>query len=248
MLLQTNSYVVPREKRVEHARLLRRFRQALLRLGCDHFEVFEQVGANWSGADTTGRFVQIMRFRDRKHQLAVQAAERNDPATQALLQEFCDLINFQYQQEQGLFAVGYYTSFLRMPSKPPAAPPAAIEAPPETEAPAETETPATPPDTNGHPEQEEAAKPSLVIPEPTPAGADDPSAEEQTGGIDFNAEAPSALPEDSAEPTGHDAFSSLSDDNLPESGDSAEISDIVPQEADSNGDAEAENPTTPSNS
>jgi hypothetical protein len=56
-----------------------------------------------------------MRFRDRKHQLEVQAAERNDPTTQALLREFCELINFPYQQQQGLFAVGYYTSFLRMP-------------------------------------------------------------------------------------------------------------------------------------
>jgi hypothetical protein len=115
MLLQTNSYVVPKDKRVEHARVLRRFRQALQRLGCDHFEVYEQVGANWNAADVTGRYVQIMRFRDRKHQLEVQAAERNDPTTQALLREFCELINFPYQQQQGLFAVGYYTSFLRMP-------------------------------------------------------------------------------------------------------------------------------------
>ncbi|HEX4055258.1 MAG TPA: hypothetical protein VHX86_13425 [Tepidisphaeraceae bacterium] len=281
MLLQTNSYVVPREKRVEHARLLRRFRQALLRLGCDHFEVFEQVGANWSSADTTGRFVQIMRFRDRKHQLAVQAAERNDPTTRALLQEFCDLINFQYQQQQGLFAVGYYTSFLRMPSQAMAAPPAATEeapvateeAPAATEeAPAATEEapPATeeapPPleafaaesDTNGNPEPEEAAIPSLVIPEPEPenetepepasTGADDLSADDQPGDIDFNADSPSALQDDSDEPTGHDAFSSLPDGDLPESGDSVESSDVVPQDADSNGDAEAQNPTTPSNS
>ena len=68
MLLQTNSYIVPKEKRVEHARLLRRFRQALARVGCDHFEVYEQVGSNWTG-ETTGRFVQIMRFRDKQHQL-----------------------------------------------------------------------------------------------------------------------------------------------------------------------------------
>ena len=79
MLLQTNSYIVPRDKRMEHARLLRRFRQTLMRLGCDHFEVYEQVGANWNTGETTGRFVQIMRFRDRKHQLAVQGAERTDP-------------------------------------------------------------------------------------------------------------------------------------------------------------------------
>jgi hypothetical protein len=115
MLLQTNSYIVPKDKRAEHARILRRFRQTLLRLGCDHFEVYEQVGANWNTGETTGRFVQILRFRDRKHQLAVQTGERSDPQAQQVVREFCELINFPYQQQQGLFAVGFYTSFLRMP-------------------------------------------------------------------------------------------------------------------------------------
>src|SRR3954468_17873499 len=108
MLLQTNSYVVPKEKRAEHARLVRKFRQTLARLGCDQFDVFEQVGPNWGGGETTGRFVQMMRFRDRKHQVAVQTAEKQDAAAQQLIQEFCDLINFAYQQQQGLFAVGHY--------------------------------------------------------------------------------------------------------------------------------------------
>src|SRR5437763_1122272 len=74
MLLQTNSYFVPKEKRAEHARLMRRFRQALAKLGCDMFEVYEQVGANWTGAEN-GRYVQIMRFRDGKHQVADQNAD-----------------------------------------------------------------------------------------------------------------------------------------------------------------------------
>ena len=117
MLLQTNSYLVPREKRVEHSRLLGRFRQTLARLGCTHFEAYEQVGSNWSPTESTGRFVQIMRFRDRKHQLSVQAAERNDPAAQALIREFCDLINFSYQQQQGLFAVGFYAGAIPMTAK-----------------------------------------------------------------------------------------------------------------------------------
>jgi hypothetical protein len=112
MLLQTNSYIVPKEKRAEHARLLARFRQTLARLGCDHFEAYEQVGSNWSGGETTGRFVQIMRFRDRKQQQQMQAAERTDPQAQALIKEFCELINFPYQQQQGLFAVGFYHSAL----------------------------------------------------------------------------------------------------------------------------------------
>lgn len=121
MLLQTNSYVVPKDKRSEHARLLRKFRQTLSRLGCDHFEAYEQVGSNWSNGETTGRFVQIMRFRDRKHQIAVQSAERSDPAAQQLIQEFCQLINFPYQQQQGLFAVGFYSSAL------PVAPPRPVD-------------------------------------------------------------------------------------------------------------------------
>jgi hypothetical protein len=116
MLLQTTSYIVPKDKRVEHARLLRRFRQTLMRLGCEYFEVYEQVGANWNPNQTTGRFVQILFFRDRKHYLAHQAAEKNDAQAQKIVAEFCEMINLPYQQEQGLFAVGYYTSFLRMPS------------------------------------------------------------------------------------------------------------------------------------
>jgi hypothetical protein len=117
MLLQTNSYIVPKDKRAEHARLVRRFRQTLLRLGCDHFEVYEQVGSNWSNSESTGRYVQILRFVDRKHQLSVQAAERSDPTAQAVIAEFCDLINFPYQQQQGLFAVGFYTSVLPVAPK-----------------------------------------------------------------------------------------------------------------------------------
>src|SRR5436305_5091500 len=116
MLLQTNSYVVGKDKRTEHARLLNRFRQTLARLGCESFEVYEQTGANWSSAETSGRFVQIMRFRDRKQQLAVQAAERVDPQAQALIKEFCELINFPYQQQQGLFAVGFYQGIMPLNS------------------------------------------------------------------------------------------------------------------------------------
>jgi hypothetical protein len=116
MLLQTNSYIVPKDKRSEHTRLLRKFRTTLARLGADHFEVYEQVGANFTAGEATGRFVQIMRFRDRQHQLEVQAAERQDPDAQRLIQEFCALINFPYQQQQGLFAVGFYTSALPVAS------------------------------------------------------------------------------------------------------------------------------------
>ena len=53
-----------------------------------------------------------MRFRDRKHQLQVQQSEKTDPTAQALIKEFCELINFPYQQQQGYFAVGFYNSVL----------------------------------------------------------------------------------------------------------------------------------------
>jgi hypothetical protein len=132
MLLQTNSYIVPKDKRTEHARLVIRFKQTLARLGCDHFEAYEQVGANWSPTEATGRFVQIMRFRDRKHQQQVQAAERSDPGAQQLIKEFCELINFPYQQQQGLFAVGFYSSIL--PGAVPRVPPPPMQPSPRQSA------------------------------------------------------------------------------------------------------------------
>ncbi len=112
MLLQTNSYVVPQEKRAAHNHLMQRFRQVLMKIGCDHFEVYEQVGANWAAGETSGRYVQMMRFRDRKHQQAVQLTERSHPEAQALVREFCELINFPYQEAQGLFAHGYYNAII----------------------------------------------------------------------------------------------------------------------------------------
>jgi hypothetical protein len=124
MLLQTNSYIVPKERRAEHARLMKRFRQILHRIGCDDFEVYEQVGNNWSSGSATGRFVQIMRFRDRKHQLAVQNLERTDPTAQELIAEFCELVNYPYQQQNGLFAVGFYNSVLPVAPVRSSAPPA----------------------------------------------------------------------------------------------------------------------------
>jgi hypothetical protein len=111
MLLQTNSYLVPREKHEEHTRLMRRFKQVLSKLGCEQFEVFEQTGPNWAPGET-GRCVQLMRFRDRKHQQHVQNAERTDPAAQAIIAELSELLNMPLQQQQGFFAAGFYQSVL----------------------------------------------------------------------------------------------------------------------------------------
>jgi hypothetical protein len=112
MLLQTNSYVVPKDKRLEHAKLMRRFRQTLLRLGCDHFEVYEQTGGKWEPMKNEVRFIQMMRFRDKKHHQQMQDAERVDQGAQQLIREFCDMIGFQDQQATGLFAVGYYKNVI----------------------------------------------------------------------------------------------------------------------------------------
>jgi hypothetical protein len=115
MLLQTNSYVVPKDKRQEHDRLIRRIRQALLRIGCDQFEVYEQVGTNWAPIKG-GRFIQIMRFRDRQHHHEIQEAEKNDPAVQQLIGEFMELIDLPSQQAEGQFAMGHYS---RISATPP---------------------------------------------------------------------------------------------------------------------------------
>jgi len=123
MLLQTNSYIVPRDKQEEHTRLMRRFKQVLQKLGCEHFEIYEQTGPNWVPGES-GRCVQLMRFRDRKHQQQVQAAERTDPVAQAIITELSDLLNMPQQQQQGFFAAGFYQSLLqeREGTEPAAAP------------------------------------------------------------------------------------------------------------------------------
>ncbi len=107
MLLQTNSYIVPKDKRTEHARLIKRFRQVMSRLGLDDYEVYEQAGPNWS-TEVGGRFVQIMRFRDREHQQQIRALEQSDPTAQELVREFMELINFPYQHQQGLATTAFY--------------------------------------------------------------------------------------------------------------------------------------------
>ena len=185
MILQTNSYIVPKDRRAEHARLLARFRQSLARLGCDHFEVYEQVGANWSNSET-GRFVQIMRFRDRKHQQQVQAAERSDPGAQTLIKEFCDLINFPYQQQQGLFAVGFYSSVLAVgPTRVPGA--AERTAVPPRMEDIVADAPVVPVVEQSTPTKQSAKKTSLVAdPPPLPAsGNGHPEVEEAFPFDDF---------------------------------------------------------------
>lgn len=139
MLLLTYSYVVPKDKRTEHARLLHRMRQVMARLGLDHFEAYEQVGKHWSGGDGGGRVVQILRFRDKTHFSAIQAAEKNDPGAQQLIAEFCELVNLPYQQQTGMFADGYYSSLIATASaRPPSLTAAGQEPSPLTPEPEDT--------------------------------------------------------------------------------------------------------------
>lgn len=111
MLLQTNSYLVPPEKRDDHAGLMKRFAQTLHRLGCERFEIVEQMGPEWTPGEV-GRCVQLMQFRDRQHRQQVQQAEQSDPDAQAVIAEFVALLDIPYQQDQGYFATGYYESIL----------------------------------------------------------------------------------------------------------------------------------------
>lgn len=106
MLLQTNSYFVPKDKRTEHARLVKRFGALMNRLGCA-FETYEQAGPNWSN-EVGGRFVQIMKFRDETHQKAVRDAEQSDAGAQDLVREFCELIDYARQTQQGMATTAYY--------------------------------------------------------------------------------------------------------------------------------------------
>lgn len=116
MLLQTNSYFVPKEKRTEHARLVKRFRALMIKLGCEDFDVCEQTGPNWN-SEVGGRFVQLMRFRDEAHQRAVREAEQADASAQDLVREFCELVEYGYQQQQGMATTAYYRSLGSAPAQ-----------------------------------------------------------------------------------------------------------------------------------
>lgn len=108
MLLQTNAYVVPKDKQDQHARLVRKLKEAMRRIG-GNIEVYEQVGPNFSlREEATGRFVQVMRFKDKRQLQQVQQAERADPTCQRLISELCDLIDLPRQMEVGTFIAGQY--------------------------------------------------------------------------------------------------------------------------------------------
>ncbi len=114
MLLMTNSYLVPPDRRVEHDRLMRRFRREMKRLGLDSLEVCEQAGPGFERIEGEGgtRVVQILRFRDRQHFLQVQRAERDDAGVQQLVAAFCALINLPAQQQKGQYSTGWFRGLI----------------------------------------------------------------------------------------------------------------------------------------
>lgn len=109
MLVQTNTYIVPASRRPLHARLMRRFRESLVRLGFDQFEVLEQADTNWAAAVGDVRCVQIMRFKDKQQHESLQTAERTDKVAQSLIKELSELVDLPGQTARGQFAVSYYT-------------------------------------------------------------------------------------------------------------------------------------------
>lgn len=115
MLLQTNSYFVPKDKRTEHARLMHRFRALMARLGCDQFDVCEQSGPDWN-SERGGRFVQLMKFRDSAHQKSVRDAEQSDVGAQDLVREFCELVDYALQQQQGMATTAFYRGIFSNPT------------------------------------------------------------------------------------------------------------------------------------
>lgn len=114
MLLQTNSYIVPKDKRTEHARLIKRFKQIMSRYGCDDFEVYEMAGPGWS-TEVGGRFIQIMKFRDKEHAKQIQEMEKNDATAQELVRDFMEMINFSYQHSAGHATTAFYISLVSGP-------------------------------------------------------------------------------------------------------------------------------------
>ena len=125
MLLQTNSYLVPRARRDAHARLMRRFAACFRRLGSD-LEVYEQADGpefrpRGRDAEST-RFVQMMRFRDRDHQRQVRDREQSDAEAKGLIAEFVELVDLARQGREGQYAGSYYLGLdLREPAAPAAA-------------------------------------------------------------------------------------------------------------------------------
>ncbi len=114
MLLQTNSYLVPRDRMAAHDELMRRFAACFARLGVAEgaFELFRQTSAEYrpDTAAAAQRVTQILRFDDRKQQEAVHEAEAHDAEAAALVGELRKLVDLDEQAARGHFTSSYYAS------------------------------------------------------------------------------------------------------------------------------------------
>ncbi len=114
MLLQTNSYLVPRDRLRAHDLLMSRFRQCFERMGLpsSDFDVFRQAGEGFTSDRTTPgvRCVQMMRFRDRDHFNTVRQTEEGDAEAKRLVDELCRLVDLPAQQRTGHFGGAFYTA------------------------------------------------------------------------------------------------------------------------------------------
>jgi hypothetical protein len=111
MLLQTNSYLVPRDRIRAHDDLMRRFRSCFSRLGLEtqQFEVLRETGPEFSTPRTSAvRHVQVVRFRDKDQYDLIHDAEAADPEAQELVAEFARLVELEAQQRRGHFVGTYY--------------------------------------------------------------------------------------------------------------------------------------------
>jgi len=146
------------------------------------------------------------------------------------------LINLPYQQQQGLFAVGFYTSFLRMPQRTDT-PVATGQAAPEPPSQSEPELPSQ----NEAVPQPDAPEPPQSAPEP--GTAEESAGTAEPSGLDVNPESDTQAADDSDPLDSQSVFlSAADDDELEDPGNPGEPT--APQDDD----AGAENPTSPFNS
>ena len=116
MLLQTNSYLVPRDRLAAHDELMARFRRCFERLGvrAGQFEVYRQTSDDFAEDRSIPavRCVQMMRFATTDEHEQVRNREFDDPEAQSLIIELSRLVDLPAQQRSGHFGGGFYSDRL----------------------------------------------------------------------------------------------------------------------------------------
>ncbi|MEM7808642.1 MAG: hypothetical protein AAF561_11060 [Planctomycetota bacterium] len=126
MLLQTNSYLVPRHRLREHDDLMRQFVACFRRLGVADgaFEVFQSLDHEYRQHDNQPhqRITQILRFRDHDQQQAVHRAEASDPEAAELVEKLRRLVDLDEQAARKQFTSNYYGQIILTGSPQASAP------------------------------------------------------------------------------------------------------------------------------